>query len=122
MFNASRSSLSHSSLLLLGSPLLTPSITLAVQAADEIVVADFEANDYGKWTATGEAFGPRPARGTLPGQMQVDGFQGQGLVNSFHGGDDYRHTHFEHVSYRTQVHQVPHRWRQNEASSRYSYW
>ena len=28
-----------------------------------------------------------PARGTLPGQMAVDGFQGKGLVNSFAGGD-----------------------------------
>ena len=26
-------------------------------------------------------------RGTLPGQMAVDGFQGKGLVNSFFGGD-----------------------------------
>jgi len=35
---------------------------------------------------TGEAFGPGPARGTLPGQMQVVGFQGRGLVNSFYRG------------------------------------
>ena len=36
---------------------------------------------------TGEAFGPGPARGTLPGQMPVTGFLGKGLVNCFHGGD-----------------------------------
>ena len=37
---------------------------------------------------TGQAFGSGPARGALPGQMQVDGFLGRGLVNSFVGGDD----------------------------------
>ena len=57
-------------------------------ARPEIVVADFEGKDYGGWKTTGEAFGPGPARGTLPGQMAVSGFLGQGLVNSFLGGDD----------------------------------
>ena len=33
------------------------------------------------------AYRPGPARGTLPGQMAVDGFKGQGLVNSFYQGD-----------------------------------
>jgi len=53
----------------------------------DIVLADFEARDYGSWTTTGTAFGPGPARGTLPNQMQVSGFRGKGLVNSFFGGD-----------------------------------
>lgn len=65
--------------LLLASP--------GVMAALDIVVADFEADTYGSWRVTGEAFGPGPARGTLPGQMSVAGFQGRGLVNSFHRGD-----------------------------------
>ena len=56
-------------------------------AADDILIADFEGTDYGAWKTTGEAFGPGPARGTLPGQMQVDGFKGKGLVNSFYKGD-----------------------------------
>jgi fructan beta-fructosidase len=56
-------------------------------AADDILIADFEGDTYGAWTTTGDAFGPGPARGTLPGQMHVDGFEGKGLVNSFHGGD-----------------------------------
>jgi hypothetical protein len=49
--------------------------------------ADFEANDYGPWKATGTAFGDRPAPGTLPGQQVVSGFGGKGLVNTFRGGD-----------------------------------
>ena len=54
----------------------------------DLVVADFEGNDYGDWKVTGSAFGKAPARGALPGQMAVSGFEGKGLVNSFAGGDD----------------------------------
>src|SRR5258708_4755077 len=54
----------------------------------DIVVADFEGRGYGDWKVTGTAFGPGPAQGTLPGQMQVSGYHGYGLVNSFYGGDD----------------------------------
>ena len=61
--------------------------TVGVRAAEDILIADFEGATYGSWTATGEAFGPGPARGTLPGQMAVSGFKGKGLVNSFHKGD-----------------------------------
>ncbi len=56
-------------------------------AEPDILVADFEGPDYGDWKATGEAFGPGPARGTLPDQMDVSGFEGKGLVNSFYKGD-----------------------------------
>jgi fructan beta-fructosidase len=62
-------------------------ITAPALAADDLVVADFEQDSYGEWTVTGTAFGAGPARGTLPNQMQVEGFRGQGLVNSFAGGD-----------------------------------
>ena len=54
----------------------------------DIVIADFEGETYGLWKATGGAFGPGPAGGTLPNQMHVSQFQGQRLVNSFYGGDD----------------------------------
>ena len=60
----------------------------ACPASDDILLADFESDTYAPWTVAGEAFGPGPARGTLPGQMQVDGFRGQGLVNSFFKGDE----------------------------------
>jgi fructan beta-fructosidase len=59
-----------------------------VHAADDIVIADFEGDTYGEWKVTGDAFGPGPAKGTLPGQMHVDGFHGHGLVNTFFKGDD----------------------------------
>jgi fructan beta-fructosidase len=58
----------------------------AAERAD-VLVADFEGKDYGDWKTTGEAFGPGPAQGTLPGQMPVTGYKGKGLVNSFYGGD-----------------------------------
>ena len=56
-------------------------------AAEDILIADFEGKDYGDWKVEGEAFGPGPARGTLPQQMRVEGFLGKGLVNSFFKGD-----------------------------------
>ena len=62
-------------------------IPLTSRAADDILVADFEGPTYGDWKTTGEAFGPGPARGTLPNQMPVSGYVGKGLVNSFHKGD-----------------------------------
>ncbi|HPX40762.1 MAG TPA: 2,6-beta-D-fructofuranosidase, partial [Candidatus Hydrogenedentes bacterium] len=59
----------------------------AGEPGPDILIADFEGADYGAWTVEGEAFGPGPARGTLPNQMEVSGFEGQGLVNSFFNGD-----------------------------------
>jgi sucrose-6-phosphate hydrolase SacC (GH32 family) len=53
----------------------------------DIVLADFEGETYGEWTATGAAFGSGPVRGTLPNQMPVSGYLGRGLVNSYAGGD-----------------------------------
>jgi fructan beta-fructosidase len=61
--------------------------TSAQAAAPDIVLADFEGKDYGAWKTTGTAFGPGPAQGTLPHQMEVTGYLGHGLVNSFYGGD-----------------------------------
>ncbi len=55
---------------------------------DDIVIADFEADNYREWIVEGNAFGTKPAQGTLPNQMAVEGYLGKGLVNSFVGGDD----------------------------------
>jgi fructan beta-fructosidase len=55
--------------------------------ADDLLFADFEQPTYGDWKVEGEAFGPGPATGTLPGQQEVSGFEGKRLVNSFHGSD-----------------------------------
>jgi hypothetical protein len=35
----------------------------------------------------GEAFGKGPAKGSLPRQGPIGGIQGEGLLNSYHGGD-----------------------------------
>lgn len=63
------------------------SLPSALRGSDDILIADFEGKDYGDWKTTGEAFGPGPAQGTLPGQMHVDSYKGNGLVNSFYQGD-----------------------------------
>ncbi|WUO34911.1 GH32 C-terminal domain-containing protein [Streptomyces sp. NBC_00286] len=51
------------------------------------VVQDFENTGFGEWTTTGTAFGQGPAAGAVDGQEGVEGFDGKGLANSFHGGD-----------------------------------
>ena len=56
-------------------------------AQPDLVIADFEGDDFGAWTTEGDAFGTGPASGGLDGQMPVAGFAGRGLANSFHGGD-----------------------------------
>ncbi|MBN9694003.1 MAG: hypothetical protein J0M24_27490 [Verrucomicrobia bacterium] len=61
-------------------------ISVGAKAAEELL-ADFEGPDFGSWTTTGTAFGNGPASGTLPEQAPVGGFRGNGLANSFHGGD-----------------------------------
>ena len=68
--------------------LMVAVLAMAARAAEPIVIADFEGSDYGAWKVTGTAFGSGPAHGKLPGQMDVEGFAGKGLVNSFNGGDD----------------------------------
>jgi fructan beta-fructosidase len=74
----------------LGAPASAPiaSAPTGSAASPDILVADFEGKDYGGWKVEGEAFGPGPARGTLPGQMTVSGYMGHGLVNTFFKGDD----------------------------------
>jgi fructan beta-fructosidase len=72
---------------LLSCALLGIAISATVRADDDILIADFEAADYGDWQVEGEAFGTAPAKGTLSSQMPVTGFEGKGLVNSFLGGD-----------------------------------
>ncbi|MCC7495122.1 MAG: glycoside hydrolase family 32 protein [Fimbriimonadaceae bacterium] len=58
-----------------------------LNAPGDLVLFDFEGDDYAGWAVRGTACGSGPARGTLPGQMVVSGFRGRGLVNSFRGGD-----------------------------------
>ena len=53
----------------------------------KIVLNDFEGPDYGDWKTKGQAFGARPAKGTLPEQNPVSGFLGKGLVNTYLGAD-----------------------------------
>jgi fructan beta-fructosidase len=65
---------------------LLPAI-VAGQRPDDVVIADFEGDGYGTWLAAGDAFGDAPARGTLPNQQAVEGFTGEGLVNTYRGGD-----------------------------------
>ena len=42
-------------------------------AAEDIVLADFEREDWGDWKIEGDAFGPGPAHGSLDRQKKVSG-------------------------------------------------
>ena len=53
----------------------------------DLLLADFEGDDWGGWTVEGAAFGSGPAHGVLPGQTEVTGYVGDGYASSFHGGD-----------------------------------
>ena len=60
--------------------------------AQDILLSDFEETNYvwlpgGIWTTTGTCFGSGPTQGTLIGQLAADGYLGNGLVNTFLGGD-----------------------------------
>jgi non-lysosomal glucosylceramidase len=55
-----------------------------------IVFANFENDDYGRWTVEGDAFGTGPVGGALENQQPVTGFQGESFVNSYLGGNDER--------------------------------
>jgi len=62
-------------------------IGMTAQAADDILIEDFEADNYGDWVVEGKAFGTGPASGTLSSQQKVSGFVGKKCVNTFLGGD-----------------------------------
>lgn len=59
----------------------------AQDVRSDIVIEDFESGSYKGWEVRGESFGNKPAKGTLPNQNKVIGFQGTGLANSFSGSD-----------------------------------
>ncbi|WP_435020769.1 glycoside hydrolase family 32 protein [Tundrisphaera sp. TA3] len=74
-------------LMMCAMTLAIPPAATADDGRPDVVFADFEGETYGDWKAAGTAFGDGPARGTQPGQMRVSGFRGDGLVNTFRGGD-----------------------------------
>jgi len=53
----------------------------------DILIADFEGTNYGTWIVNGTAFGSGPAHGKIGNQQDVTGYLGNGLVNTFNGGD-----------------------------------
>ena len=69
-------------LLLLGAVSLLPASVVAERA--DVVVHDFEQERYLNWEIVGTAFGAGPTQAT---RLNVRGFRGYQLVNSFNGGD-----------------------------------
>jgi fructan beta-fructosidase len=55
---------------------------------NDILIADFEGEDYGKWTATGDAFGISPRWLEEWPLEELSGFEGKGLATSYHNWDE----------------------------------
>ena len=77
----------ETSTTLFSSAAVLVALTARVHAAPDIIIGDFEGADYGVWKATGTAFGPGPARGDLPRQLEVEDWRGQGIASSEREGD-----------------------------------
>lgn len=52
----------------------------------DILIADFEEDDFGQWAVDGEAFGAGPTRVDAKSRPQINGFEGRGFASSFFGG------------------------------------
>jgi sucrose-6-phosphate hydrolase SacC (GH32 family) len=52
-------------------------------APEGTVLADFEGEGFGDWTATGDAFGAGPTAGDAPCQVGVTGYAGRALASSY---------------------------------------
>ena len=55
--------------------------------SDDILIANFEGEDFGDWTVSGEAFGAGPTQGAIFRQKPLSGYLGLGLLNSYDGGE-----------------------------------
>ena len=74
--------------MLLSAPLRLTGVVPQEKRAKSEVLADFEGEDYPPgWNGQGTAFGTGPAKGAIEGETPVDGYEGQSLASSFHGGD-----------------------------------
>ena len=74
---------------------LATTLAMAADRSDRLI-ADFESDSYVQWQATGDAFGPAPAAGTLDRQQPVSGYKGERLVNTFRHGDSATGTFIFH--------------------------
>ena len=76
-----------------------------------ITVADFEAESYGDWRVTGDAFGDKPASATVPGGMgPVFNHKGAQLVNTYASPTRDGNAGVSRVYDRTLLHRLLH-WR-----------
>ena len=73
------------------SSLLAPWTSAPVPAVSlrpgDVLFEDFEADSYGDWTVSGQAFGGGPRRTAAPNQP-LRGYRGEGAANSFGEGTD----------------------------------
>src|SRR5262245_45719585 len=67
-------------------PAFLCAVVLSAAAADDLLIADFEQNDYGAWKATGGAF-RTPARDAQLTTLEIENSRGRGVASSELEGD-----------------------------------
>jgi len=69
------------------------SIWTGAMLRDDILIADFERDDYGDWDVTGDAFGNHPVQGPFSERQKgLDGYNGSALVNTYRNGNHLKGT------------------------------
>lgn len=56
--------------------------------SSDIIIDDFESDNFNNWKITGSAFGDKPASELVANQQNVEGIFGKYFVYSKHGGDN----------------------------------
>ncbi len=62
-------------------------LTIHAAATDDLVIADFESQDYGTWKSTGTAFHHAPARNERLTTLEIENAAGSGVASSEIEGD-----------------------------------
>ncbi len=73
--------------LWLAAVLVTCSLAWHVSAADDLLLADFEGQDFGTWKSTGTAFRRGPARDAQLVALEIENSRGRGVASSEMEGD-----------------------------------
>src|SRR6476619_3189611 len=67
-------------------------LALHGETMTDVLIADFEGLDYGKWSESGTAFHRGPARESELGQLEIENAQGRGVASSEMDGDEPKGT------------------------------
>jgi len=79
--------MNHSPILLFAALFWGCTVTFHAAFAADLVIADFEGQDFGAWKSDGTAFRRRPARGVQLRELEIENAAGSGVASSEIEGD-----------------------------------